>query len=305
MMVAKSAVGGVLAMATGASFALIGAAYKMGERRGLSAMQVSFVLSALATIAFGGVVLWSGTAWPPAHIWIAAAFAGGTQYVALRMIQRAMRMGPMSALWSAASLSFVPVVPYAWMVFGRKPGAWQWVGLLAAAGCVVVAARWLSRAGSADTAATPRARLNAGYLVVLVLVMLFNGGSSVAILDLSLRPWADEKTYAEGFMPVYTLIFYGLLATLYGTDLAVRRRLILSRTTLRLGALAAAGSCIGIVLAFPAGAMLGALSWAVIGSAGIVAMALIDTFSFGERRTSAWYATCLLGVLAVVLSCLS
>ena len=301
MMFAPEAVGGLLAVASGACFALIGMAYKLGERRGLLPIQVAFVLATAATIVFGGLALQADAGWPPPRVWVLGALAGSTQYIALRLVQRAMRMGPMSALWCALSLSFVPVVPYAFCVFGQRLTPWQSAGLLAAAGCVLVAARWMGRTRAAPARAP---KFSASYLAVLVLIMLFNGGSVIGVTDLSLRQWTDGQTYGARFMMVYLFLFYGWLAALVFTDLAGRRKLLGTKPLLALGALAACGSCGGMLLAFQANQALGSVSWAINGSASIVTMALIDTFGFGERRTPAWYATCALGAAAVVLSSL-
>jgi len=230
----------LLAVASGVTFSLIGIAYKIGETRGLSAAQIAWVAVTLGAIAFGALAV-RGEGWPPPWVWALGLAAGISQYATLRLVQVALRLGPLAALWCAMSLSFVTVVPYATVVFGRPVGWLQGLGVLAAAACVLTAARTIhrpSRGGSRTAPTEPSRQLRATYLLVLAVAAIVNGISGICISDLGLRAAREGVTYRDLYAHSYNLIFYASLGVLVFLDLLWRGQVQLTRPLVGLGVMA-------------------------------------------------------------------
>jgi drug/metabolite transporter (DMT)-like permease len=292
----------LLAAVSGVSFSLMGVAYKIGQPRRLEATDIAGVAMTLAAVAFTLLALLAGSGWPPPRVWALGFLAGVTQYATLRLVQAALRLGPLPALWCAVSLSFVPAVPYAAKVFGERPGPFQIVAVLVATACVLAASRCAGDAGPAEPGAVSVQRRRLTYLLVLVAIVALNGISGICITDMSLRAARERATYRDLFGDAYNAIFYASLAVPILLDLAWRKRLRLTPPLLGLGLLHGSGSGMGIVTVALASQLGGSIAWAICGACGILTTALVGALAFGERRTRAWYATCALGILAVALA---
>ena len=87
--------------------------------------------------------------------------AGLSQYLSIKLVGRAMMLGPFSLVWCVLSLAFAPVALYAAAVQG-SPQHWTlWLAVGAAALCCILAAAGHGDASS-TTPATVRAKLAYG-----------------------------------------------------------------------------------------------------------------------------------------------
>jgi len=222
------------------------------------------------------------------------------------MIAVALRMGPLSALWCAISLSFLPTLPYAYFMFGQGLYIFQYLGVIAAVGCVVSAAV-ANKAKPAEPAVPatplrPKVGTRLAYFGLLVLMMISNSVNNLAILDISNRHIDAAHTLWDIHFQPFLVIFYASLGGLCLCDLLYRRKFNVSAgNLLLLGLPAAFGSIAGLYLQGFASKLGGAVSYAIAGAAGIVFAAAIGTVFFKEKRTALWYLTIGLGALAVVL----
>jgi drug/metabolite transporter (DMT)-like permease len=293
----------VLPMLAGAGFAAIGVAYRMGERRGISAPHILAVVALAGTIVFAmrsNLAAWN----VPLAVWVWGVLSGVTQFAAVKLIGPALRRGPLSPLWCAVSLGFVPAVLYAAVVWGERVAGMQMLAVAAGVACVVAAS-----INPKPQAGEARAR-NAGhfgrilaYGLLLVTIFVVNSTITVAMTDLGKRPGSGAAAYGQRYGAEYLMLLYASLGACILVDNVIGRRGLPGRAVLLLGPLAAVGSIVGLdmqsrcLIWYPPAVVL-----AVAGVSAIVLVAVLSVIIFKERPTAFWLATIALGVGAVVLA---
>ena len=133
-------VAGALAVLGGTAFTAVGISYKFGESRNVRPVQIMLILASIGTVIYG--LRATGVDWRamPLRVAFYGLAVGATQYLALRLIQVLLRLGPMSAMWCAVSLSFLLVVVFEYVAYYEAPSVMQTAGIACAVGCVVLAA---------------------------------------------------------------------------------------------------------------------------------------------------------------------
>ena len=295
--------GGLWAVFAGVSFGVTAVVFKMGSSRGLTPVQIVSISACFGAVIFGGMTITAPMEKVPAVVWLPALTAGVTQYLMLLVLRSALRLGPMSAMWCAVSLLFVPVILYSRIALHKSLTLLQIAGVCAAAACVITAsaANRRSRADSFRTAGMTGGR-GLLYLVVLVTLMLLNGVSGIVQYDLSQRSVDEGMTLLVKHGSCYYFVFYLGIAGVCLLDLAVRGKLLSGlRAAWVFGIIAGACSSLGMYSLGTASALSGSVAFAVCGAAGILWTAIVGAAFFHEQRTFAWYATIALGVVAVIV----
>jgi hypothetical protein len=284
------------AVLSGFLFSLLGVTYRLGANRRIPAPLILTLASTVGFVWFG-LVAGSGFAQVPWWFFPVGIGTGLMQYLLVHLHRIALRLGPLSPLWCAVMLSFVPVILYFWLVFDEPLSIWS-LGAMAAALAAVVAAAASGHAPAAGESAAGVWRRRILYGLVLVAVLLVNSQASVANKTLSHK----IPDFASLF-PVYLSLLYLGLAAPGWIEIAVRRPPALrARALLPLAALATLGTmggmfCQNLVIAAPA-----ALVFTVICSSSILSSALLSVLVCGERRTRAWYLTLLFALAAILCS---
>jgi drug/metabolite transporter (DMT)-like permease len=291
-----------LAVLSGMCFSVIGIAYRLGARRGVDPMQIMAVLSLAGAIffavrtvaAYGGYSTYA----------VALGFlAGATQYAVLHFVRAALRLGPLSLLWCAVMLSFVPVTLYAGAFLGERLAATHYAAVAAAVACVLVAG--LGQGGSMEPAGgglvtVPRRLAYAG---VLLGILIFNSVASACLKDLSTRTDGQGVFLVKHYGDLYMAVLYAVLFAGVAVDQVVTRRPPPPRRWLLvLGGISAVGSIGGFALLMVCAYLPAAIVFTVTCVSSILFTALVATAALGERRTWAWYATIGCGLLAVALA---
>ena len=291
-----------MAALSGICFTGIGTAYKLGSSRGVSTCHILLGLCVVGMAACAPPAF-SSQMHAPALVWILGVVAGLSQYVTIRLIGKGLSLGSLSVVWCIVSLSFFPVIPYACFLFHKALDLPQWLGLLAAFACVLTAS-WGSKPQvptgilTPGVKAPPHRRLL--FLLVLASILMGNSISNILQNHLSQTPLDSSSKYLETYGAIWMFILYASAGIAALVDLAVRRKFAAPlKWVVALGAMSGISSVLGIRLQNVVS--MHPMSFAINGSVGIIAAAVLSVLFFKERISPAWHATIAMGILAVVL----
>jgi len=286
---------------SGIFFALIGLASRIGAPLGVDSLHIAVVGMLGGMIFFGAdalEILRAGDV--PARVWQMGLAAGLTQYAAVRLIKTALRMGPLTPLWTAQMLAFVPVILYASLALGEPLEPVHLAALLLAGACIFFASR------SQDLPAQPAARPGGprlAYLAVLAGALLLNSVANIAVKDLSAHTLPSERTLLEQFGSLFYFMMYLQIWLGSAAELLVRRRAPASYAwMLGLGLMAGLGSLLGVICLRQGMSLPAAVSFTLSSTTSIVCAALAGALFFGERRTRWWWATVASGAAVVLVA---
>ena len=294
-----------LPVATGVGFALIAIAYRLGQTRGVGPPQIVLLIS----VAGGAYFAIAG--WPldlaglPPLVLAFGIGAGLAQYLTVKLIRPILDRGPLSPLWCAMSLYFLPASLYAYVVWGERMRAHQYAAIAAAVACVAIASIGQGRNAPAR-AAHPRpersARTKFLYGLMLAGALVSNSVLATCIKDLGARPAADGRTYMEHYGRLMYLLFYVSLGAAILPDLLITRAYRVSvRSSLLLGLLGSAGSIGGLLALRACAASPAGVVFTIAGVTSILTVAVVSVLALGEKAD----ATVATGLLAVILANLS
>jgi drug/metabolite transporter (DMT)-like permease len=291
----------VPAILSGLSFAGLGTVYVLADRAGFRPIDIIWVSSLAAMLAFGfrdAKRRRAKPGAPPRMVITSALLAGATQYVTLLLIGAAVRMGPLSALWCATSLGFIPVIIMSALFFREPLDRFKQAGVTAAIACVLAAS--FARQGHGE--AVPGGTLSLHYTGVLLAVLLTNSGAPMALKVLGMRQTDQGRTLARTYRSfflalMYAIIALGSLVTAFG-----------SRTTdvqwihlLLFGGAAALFSMLGMSLLAAAAHGNAAVVFTANGISSILAAAVMSILALGEPVSIAWGIAVTLGTASIFL----
>ncbi len=297
----------MLAALSGVCLAVIGVAFKIGQSRNVTPLYISMCMGIAGAIFFGVQMNWHELGDLPTIVWVFALLNGVGQIVAMYLVNVCLRLGPLSPLWAAMNITFLPVILYSTLFFGEPVTGMQFAAIAAGVFTVGFASQMTTGGGSPEekekTKLPTRAKIV--YGVYLLIVLLSNSIVFITIKDLGTRPLApgmDVTILARYMAPVY-FVLYVALALFTGTA-GYLQKVKPKRwgDLIRLGLLAAAGSITGLVLLKVCIPLPAALVFTLSGVMTIVSGAIASVLFFREKIFWAWYATVGMGALAVVLA---
>lgn len=289
-----------LAALSGACFALIGVAYRYGEDHDTQPHHILLVCAIVGAGLFGAMSLdqWDSA---PSRMWLWGLGAGLSQYALVKLLGVGLRMGPLSPLWCALMLAFVPVILFAAVAHGEPLGRMDLLAVLAAGACVVTGS-FKKQVEVSQAARGPAGARRWLYGLVLLGAMLLNSVANVAMKVLNHGDEAGGSNVA-----LYGNVFR---ASLYaGLGLAIVSEMLLRRRfgaplgwTLGLGTVAACGSVAGLWALSVAAAGPAAMVFPLSNAVSIVVASVASVTLFPEKADRIWLATVGLGVLAAALA---
>ena len=288
-----------LAAFSGVAWSLLGIAYRAGQLRGVSPVQVALGVATVGAISFGLDARAVPMAQVPALVWWLAAATGLGQFICLKLMRPALDRGPLSPLWCTINLAFVVAVVYARLFLGEQIAPLALAGLAAAIGCVVVASL-----GQHQTTPSGAQRGASDYLIyggLLLLILLSNSLWLTCIKYLSAAHLPSGATLMQAYGSVFSAAVYGGLGLLIVGDLLIVRQPIKVRALLATGGLGAVGSILGVWALARAGALPAAVVFTINCTLSLLFAALVSAFAMGGKRTPIWYGTVLLAIAAVLL----
>ena len=293
----------LLAGLSGLCFAYIGVAYRLGQSRRMDPMSLAMVLAVVGTVFFGAKCFALTFHELPARAVVCGLLAGLCQYLALRAVKAGLTRGPLSPVWCAVSLGFVPVIVYSRLAFTETVRPMQYAAIFTAIGCVMAAT--IGQKGSSQVPGGRRTGITGGfaYFAILLVIFLTNGLSNIAMKDLGMRRLPDGATHIARYGDVFLLMLYLVMAGGTFVDLLVTGRLRSPLWwTLGLGGSCGGASVCGMwCLALCAG-QSAAIVFTVSCTLSILGAATASVLAFREKPSPAWFATVALAVLTVVLA---
>jgi hypothetical protein len=296
----------LLAGLSGICLSLIGISFRIGQNRGVIPLHISMCMGVAGAIFFGVQVNWADFIELPAFVWILALLATAGQIGAMHLVRICLGMGPLSPLWSAMNLTFLPVVLYSAVVFSERISLTAGAALLAAVTCVFFAS--LASGDSApkeEDDGRRSTRVMVTYAALLLLVLIGNSLVFVVIKDLGTRVVApgSDSTYLMMYLPPIYFLMYISLAVFSGLT-AWLQKAVPDRYAdlISLGVLAAGGSISGLLLLKVCMPLPAALVFTISGMITILGGAVASVIFFGEKLRPSWYGTVGFGLLAVLLA---
>ncbi len=296
----------LLAGLSGICLSLIGISFRIGQNRGVIPLHISMCMGLAGAVFFGVQANWADFGELPTFVWIMVLLTTAGQIGAMHLVRICLGMGPLSPLWSAMNLTFLPVILYSAVVFTEKITLTGYAALLAAVICVFFASLISSDSSPEDEADRKRStRIKLTYASLLVLVLIGNSLVFVVIKDLGTRviESGGDTTYLMRYLaPIYFLMYISL--AVFSGFTAWIQKAVPNRYSdlIRLGVLAAGGSISGLLLLKVCMPLPATLVFTINGMITILGGAVASVIFFGEALKPSWYGTVGFGLLAVLLA---
>ncbi|GEM_PF-6619732 len=280
----------ILPIWAGICFASIGIAYQLAATRKVTPRRIFLLMAACGTALFAVKCSSSGDL--STHAVILGLGAGVSQYISVRLVGRAMRLGPFSLAWCMVALNFSPVVLYAAIIQHIHQPWTQWLAVAIAVLCCILAA--LGHGSTSTTVASTRTKLSYGLL--LIAILFINALPNIGIQDLN--------TNAAGRgLDLFFLCMYASIAVIALFDALKHHEL---GHTLRHGwmpgLLAGVGSVSGMLALGAAAGRSGPAAFLISSMVTLILPMFAAILIFHERVTLRWIATLVLGLIAIALA---
>jgi len=292
-----------LAGMSGACFSLLGIAYRMGRPRGVRPAHVVLFVSLMGAIFY--LVRCRGLSWAevPARVWVWGALVGLTQYGVVKLIGRGLSMGPLSPIWCAVMLGFIPTTLYAAAFLGEPLHAFHYAAIGAGVASVVLGSLKERSKRDAPAVASPTWHNMALYGAILLGILLLNSLSNTGMKDLSAIRDGTGRTLMVRYGDLFRLLLYLGLGAAVGVEFLLAGRFGAPLgPAVWLGALAGAGSIAGMLIIGICAAGPAALVYPVNSVVSILATSVVSILFFREKLDGPWIGTVGFAVLTVVLA---
>ncbi len=292
----------LLAGASGIAFSMMALAYRWGETKHIRAQMVFWGVAAIGSGVFAVRCTWRGEfqslPWP-VIIWAIVGALG--QYVAIRVMTAAMSKGAFGPIWCALTLNFIPVTVYALTCTSEHQSAGQWLSMVLAIACVVVAAMDPGKNQPDPNQQKPAPKEKSStptYGLMLLTLMLTSGLLNVGMKDLASHHFAGPHlpNYSDAFL----FLMYLTLFTAITLEWLIARKPI---PHLRVAAgpvlLAGVGSLIAMTCLIIAGLAPNVIVFVVTSILSVLGGFLGSRFFFKDPLTRTSWFVIALGVASV------
>ena len=279
----------------GCLFALIGVGYRLGQARGVGTPTVVLYMALAGTVVFAVRSFGLPIGEVPARVWVLGIAAGLSQYATIKLCAAALERGPLSPLWCALNMVFVPVILYARVAFGETLSPLKIVGILVAIASVVSASK-----GQGSTDGKPGG--GAVYFAILISATLGNAVLHGSIKDLGAHLTPDNIPLMTKFGDLFLLLLYASLGLPIAVELIVTRtRGVFAPAAIGTGAMAAFGSLAGFFLMGVCASYPAVLVSTLSAIFSLMGGSLASVLFFGERATKWWWIMMGLAATAVIM----
>lgn len=301
--------------------AMLGVGYRIGSADKVFPLQTVSAVSVAGMILFGwwGRGEWSGA---PMSVYVIGILLGGSQYVVIRLMRTALQWGPLSPLWCAVMLNFIPVIIYSSLFLHEPMSRWQLLSVVTAAGAVIAASRSgqsvprkpPAQAVATATATGGRSRVQTTitgifsrpavrYGILLALITISSGVTAVCLKISGAIAAPDGRMLSESYRNILVFMLYFFLLLPAVIDLSYCRSWRWKARGFYTGALVGSvGSLAGLWLQIRLMVEPAALVFPLTSSASILCASLTSTIFFGEKRTLSWLLTIIFALAAIACS---
>lgn len=152
----------LIAIFSGALTALGGIGYKIAGFGKVNVVQNAGVLSLFGVLFFGLRAVMTGEL--EYGSWELLMLAGGCgifQYFGVLLLQRGLMMGPLSLVWCASSMQFMPALVFAYFAYGEPLTKFHLTAIVMIIGGIVSASfHWEAENSGRENCSSPRKRDN-------------------------------------------------------------------------------------------------------------------------------------------------
>ena len=292
----------ILTIISGIGFGLIGIMFRLGQNKNVIPIHISMIMGLAGAIFFGVQVNWNQFFSLPTIVIMLPILSALGNLVSMHFTKVSLSKGPLSPLWVAMNLTFLTVIIYSTFMFSEKILPFQYLAIFSGIICVSFAST-LGNSKSNDKLKRSNKDITI-YALALLIVLLGNSAAFVVIKDLSTRVISlnTNTTYMMEFRnSIYFLMYISMAITCLGLALAQKAKPDSYFDLLKIGAVAAIGSIVGMLLLGFAAALPAAIIFTINGMVSILVGVIVSVVAFGEKRTRAWYGTVGFGILTVIL----
>jgi drug/metabolite transporter (DMT)-like permease len=292
----------LLAIGSGIAFSMMALAYRWGETKQVRPQMVFWGVAALGAGVFAvRCVLRGEFEWLPFPVLFWAILGALGQYAAIILMQSAMRRGAFGPIWCALTLNFIPVTIFSLAVAGEKQSVGQWLAMVLAIGCVVVAAMDPGKSAMEKKDENPeeKGRFSIlAYAVMLLTLMFTNGLLNVGMKHLKLP--TSGGPYLPAHMNTFLFMMYITLFTAITIEWLLWRKNV---PKLRVAAgpvvVAGVGSLLGVVCLITAGMGPNVIAFVVSSILSVLGGFIGAAVFFKDPLTRTSWTVIALGVASV------
>ena len=289
----------LLSLLAGMMFAFSGIAYRIGTTGNVQPIQCGVGLSFIGFLGFGliGYQEWQNLDF---RLLMIITVTGITQYLVVALLRFAFKIGPLSPVWCAVSLGFIPVIIYSALMHGEQLSICQYISIAATVGAIISA--------SFSTKDDEKRESSSGkkiiYCLLLLVLVLFNSTLSMALKLCTKLTLSDgSMDYTEACGNVILSLVYFFIMVLGAIDLTVRKKWVFNRYAGFGSGLLAIGACSGYGLQlYLVDRAPAVIVFALSNTVSILGAALISVFVFKEKITRSWYFTIGFSIAVIILN---
>ena len=288
----------ILSILAGALTGGCGIGYKIGGMGNVYPIQSAAFLSVFGMIVFG---LLGWNEWKDLTLFavFGGAIFGLTQYLGIRLLRVALKLGPLSPAWCAQSLNFIPVIIYSGIFLGEKLSFWQYFALFFTV-CSILAAACNTSGGKKTDSFKGRLIYGGLLVAILVCISILNVGLKYAAVTIQGVSGKNLLAINGNLIMCFTYVFIGLGASI---DLTLSRSWQINKYAWTGGAIVTVCALFSFVLAlFVVPRAPAVVFFALSNASSILTAGLLSTFFMKEKRTFCWYLTIIFSVLAILFN---
>lgn len=288
----------LLSLLAGSLTGCCGIGYKIGGKGNVYPIQSAAFLSVFGMIVFG-LLGWNEWKELCAFTVWGGIFFGVTQYLGIRLLRAALKLGPLSPAWCAQSLNFIPVIMYSCTFLNERLSFWQYFALLFTI-CAILSAACNTSGGKKTESLKGKLAYGGLLIAILVCISILNVGLKYAAVTANT---AGGRTILESngnLILCFTYIFIFLSAS---ADLTLSRSWQWNKYAWMGGGIVTTGALFSFVLAlYVVPRAPAVIFFAMSNASSILTAGLLSTFFMKEKRTKYWYMTILFSLLAIIFN---
>lgn len=265
-----------------------GIGYKISGAGKVNALQSASVLAFFGIIFFGvrAAVFgeWQSLSW---QMVVLTIVTGVAQYLGQIMLKVTLDMGPLSLVWCAAALQFMPAIIFSYFAYDEPFTVFNFLALLALFAAIV------SASGGQENKDGGKLRSPAWLfgLSLLVMLTLFSSCAIGMKFGWYYHVPGSENSLMQNNGNVFFCLLYGAIFIFCTADVVVRKTWHFSAKGWIGSLMLAFGTILQFTLQKSVLHLPAALLFALSCSASILFTCIISTTFFHEKRTRSWYLT--------------
>ncbi|MCR4575743.1 MAG: hypothetical protein K5787_18445 [Lentisphaeria bacterium] len=279
-----------------------GVGYKISGSGKVNALQSASVLAFFGVIFFGIRAAmfgeWQLLTW---QMVVLTIVTGVAQYLGQIMLKVTLDMGPLSLVWCAAALQFMPAIIFSYFAY-NEPFTVFYLLALAALFAAIVSASFGQEKPADDKLRTPAWLFG---LALLAMLTLFSSCAIAMKFGWYYHVPGSSESLMQNNGNVFFCLLYAAIFTFCTADVIIRKTLHFSVKGWIGNLMLAFGTILQFTLQKSVLHLPAALLFALSCSASILFTCIISTTFFHEKRTRSWYLTLLFALLAISFMALS